>query len=66
MRVLTISILFPLILEDLQADVAVALVAHLTDPSEFWLRHPVPSVAASEPSFDPVFGRRGGSVVPRG
>ncbi len=58
-RVLTISSLFPLILEDLPADVAAALVATSPTPSEFWLRYPVPSFATSEPSFDPVFAMKG-------
>ncbi|MBM3956778.1 MAG: trehalase-like protein, partial [Gemmatimonadetes bacterium] len=32
-----------------------ALVAgHLTNEDEFWLPYPVPTVAASEPSFDPA------------
>jgi hypothetical protein len=53
--VLSASSLFPLVLDDLPADVAARLVAHLTDESEFWLPYPVPSVAASEPSFDPTF-----------
>jgi hypothetical protein len=54
-RVLTATSLFPLILEDLPSDVAARLVAHLTDESEFWLPYPVPSVAATERSFDPDF-----------
>ena len=54
-RVLTASSLFPLILEDLPSDIAATLVAHLTDPHEFWLPYPVPSVAATESSFDPGF-----------
>jgi glycogen debranching enzyme len=29
------------------------LVQHLTDPSEFWTRFPLPSVAANDPKFDP-------------
>ena len=53
--VLTASSLFPLILDDLPGEVAARLVGHLTDEAEFWLPFPVPSVAASEPSFDPTF-----------
>jgi glycogen debranching enzyme len=53
-RVLTFSILFPLILPDLDRTIAQRLVErHLLNESEFWLPYPVPSVAASEPSFDP-------------
>jgi hypothetical protein len=29
------------------------LVAHLTDPATFWTDHPIPSVARSDPTFDP-------------
>ncbi|WP_440714153.1 amylo-alpha-1,6-glucosidase [Gordonia sp. FQ] len=54
-RVLTASSLFPLILEDTPRSIARDLVEHLTDKREFWLPYPVPSVAASEPSFDPAF-----------
>jgi mannosylglycerate hydrolase MGH1-like protein len=54
-RVLTATSLFPLIIEDIPDDVAARLVGHLTDESEFWLPYPVPSVAATEPSFDPTF-----------
>ena len=54
-KILTASSLFPLILEDLPAEVAARLVGHLTDESEFWLPYPVPSVAATEATFDPHF-----------
>ena len=54
-KVLTVSSLFPLILADLPTDVAARLVAHLTDESEFWLPYPVPSVAATEATFEPHF-----------
>lgn len=55
-RVLTFSILFPLILPDLDPTIARALVErHLLNEREFWLRYPIPSVAASEPSFDPTW-----------
>ncbi len=53
-RVLTFSIFFPLILPDLDARIARRLVeTHLSSEREFWLPYPVPSVAATEPSFDP-------------
>jgi hypothetical protein len=54
-KILTASSLFPLILEDIPADVAARLVGHLTNKDEFWLPYPIPSVAASEPTFDPHF-----------
>jgi hypothetical protein len=47
----TIQCLLPLLLEDLPADVAERLLAHLTDPHEFWPAYPVPSVALDEPSY---------------
>lgn len=53
-RVLTFSSLFPLILPDLDARIARRLVSeHLLNEREFWLPYPIPSVAATEPSFDP-------------
>jgi glycogen debranching enzyme len=53
-RVRTFTILFPLILPDLDPRIARRLVeTHLLNEQEFWLPYPVPTVAASEPSFDP-------------
>jgi len=53
---LTISSLFPLILADLPRAMVTRLVEeHLINPAEFWLPFPLPSVAASEPCFDPGF-----------
>jgi glycogen debranching enzyme len=53
-RTLTFSSLFPLILEDLDPSKAERLIdEHLLNEREFWLPYPIPSVAASEPSFDP-------------
>ncbi len=53
-KVLTFTSLFPLILPDLDARVAKRLVRdHLLNEREFWLPYPVPSVAASEVTFDP-------------
>jgi glycogen debranching enzyme len=53
-EVLTFTSLFPLILPELDPAVAKRLVnEHLLNEKEFWLPYPVPSVAASEPSFDP-------------
>ncbi len=54
-KILTVSSLFPLILEDVPPDIATRLVGHLTNDEEFWLPYPVPSVAATEPTFDPHF-----------
>jgi glycogen debranching enzyme len=45
--------LFPLLTGRLRLGVADRLVAHLTDPREFWSRYPVPTVALDDPKFDP-------------
>jgi neutral trehalase len=53
-KILTFSVLFPLILRELDERVARKLVKeHLLNEREFWLPYPVPSIAASDPSFDP-------------
>lgn len=53
-RLLTFTSLFPLILPDLDPAIARRLVdEHLRNSAEFQLPYPIPSVAASEPSFDP-------------
>lgn len=52
--VVTVTSLFPLILDRLPSAIADRLVGeHLHNRAEFWLPYPVPSVAATEPSFDP-------------
>jgi glycogen debranching enzyme len=45
----------PLVLPDLPLRITSRLVAHLTDEREFWLPCPLPSIAASDPAFDPHF-----------
>lgn len=53
-KIRTFSIMFPLILPELDAKIARRLVdEHLLNEKEFWLPYPVPSVAADDPSFDP-------------
>jgi len=55
-KTLTFSSLFPLILDDLDPRKATRLIdEHLLNEREFWLPYPVPSVAATEPSFDPAW-----------
>ena len=55
-KTLTFSSLFPLILDDLDPRKATRLIdEHLLNEREFWLAYPVPSVAATEPSFDPAW-----------
>ncbi len=61
--VLTAGSLFPIILEGTPAArVERVIDEHLTNPREFWTPLPVPSVPASEPSFDP----EGESMIWRG
>jgi glycogen debranching enzyme len=56
---LTFTSLFPLILDSLDRHMVWRLVEeHLLNEREFWLPFPVPSVAASEPSFDPEYRTR--------
>jgi glycogen debranching enzyme len=52
---LTFTSLFPLALDSLDRHMVWRLVEeHLLNEREFWLPFPVPSVAATEPSFDPT------------
>jgi glycogen debranching enzyme len=52
---LTFTSLFPLILDSLDRHMVYRLVEeHLLNEREFWLPYGVPSVAATEPSFDPT------------
>lgn len=51
---LTIGALVPLVMEGVPGEVACDMVeSHLLSRDEFWLRYPLPSVAASEPTFAP-------------
>ena len=52
-RILTPFSLLPLLTGALERSVADRLVAHLTDPQTFWTRYPVPTVAKSDPNYDP-------------
>ena len=53
-KVITISSLMPLILDDLPGEFVRRLVEGLlTSPDHFWLPYPLPSVSASEPKFMP-------------
>ena len=53
-KVITISSLMPLILEDLPGEIVRRLVEGLlTSQDHFWLPYPLPSVSASEPKFMP-------------
>ena len=53
-KVVTISSLMPLILEDLPRSYVERLVDQwVTDPAHFWTPYPLPSVPASDPKFMP-------------
>jgi putative isomerase len=55
--------LFPLITGRLPAKISQRLVAHLTDPNQFWPRYPVPTVALDDPKYDPMQMWRGPTWV---
>ena len=51
LKVLTISSLFPIILESIDRKRAEELASLIARPDAFWLPHPIPSVAKSERTF---------------
>lgn len=57
--VLTPFHLLPLWTGRLPASVVERLVKHLTDPALFWTEWPIPTVAISDPKFDPMQMWRG-------
>lgn len=58
-EILTPFSLFPLITGRLPAEITARLAAHLVDENEFWTRFPVPTVARSDPHYDPQTMWRG-------
>jgi len=52
-RVLTPFSLYPLWTGRLPQPMVQRLIAHLTDPAEFWTTYPIPTVARSDPHYDP-------------
>jgi len=58
-HVLTPFNLFPLITGHMPPAIADRLIKHLTDPTEFWTNFPVPSVALTDPKFNPLQMWRG-------
>ncbi|MGB8645486.1 MAG: trehalase family glycosidase, partial [Anaerolineae bacterium] len=52
-RTLTPFNLYPLLTGQLPRAISDRLLAHLLSPDEFWLNHPIPSVARSDPKFNP-------------
>lgn len=66
-RVLTAATLLALLIESLPPDIAAGLVErHLLRPERFWTECPVPTVAASEPSFSPDPGEGRHPLIWRG
>lgn len=54
LKILTPTIFFPIVLPVTTDDMAKAIIdKHLMNPEEFGLDYPLPSVAKSEPAFDP-------------
>ena len=64
LRTNTFTSLMPLLLVDLEPEIAKSLIEHLENPEEYWAPYPVPSVAMNEPSFIP--GTVGNILVWRG
>lgn len=62
----TIQCLMPLLLDDLPSEVVEKLLAHLTNPREFWPSYPVPSVALDEPSYTEDSRPNGRRLIWRG
>jgi glycogen debranching enzyme len=52
-KILTPFNLYPLWTGRLPQEMDDRLVAHLTHPREFWLPWPIPTVARSDPAYDP-------------
>ena len=52
-KLLTPFNLYPLWTGRLPQEMDDRLVAHLTNPDEFWLTWPIPTVARSDPAYDP-------------
>ncbi len=58
-RVVTPFNLYPLWTGQLPADIRAALLAHLTNPEEFWGPYILPTVARNDPHYDPEVMWRG-------
>jgi len=62
-RILTPFSLYPLWTGRMPQRILDKLIAHLTDPKEFWTRYPIPTVAVSDPHHDPEEMWRGPTWV---
>lgn len=58
-RVVTPFNLYPLWTGQMPPAIADRLVAHLHNPREFWTAHPLPTVGANDPKYDPLQMWRG-------
>ncbi|WP_371477314.1 amylo-alpha-1,6-glucosidase [Kitasatospora sp. NBC_00315] len=55
-EILTAGSLFPILLDSVPRATAERVIEqHLLNEREFWRPYPIPSVAATEPSYDPTF-----------
>ena len=61
--VLTPFSLYPLWTGRLPPRITDRLLAHLSDPAEFWTRYPIPTVAKSDPQYNPEQMWRGPTWV---
>jgi hypothetical protein len=62
-HVLTPFSLYPLWTGRMPARITERLIAHLTNPDEFWTRYPIPTVAKSDPLYEPEQMWRGPTWV---
>jgi glycogen debranching enzyme len=63
LRVLTPFNLFPLLTGRLDGAMNARLLEHLFNSNEFWLAHPIPTVARSDPKYEPNTMWRGPAWV---
>lgn len=63
LRVLTPFNLFPLLTGRLDEHRNARLLEHLFNPNEFWLTHPIPTVAKNDPKYEPDTMWRGPAWV---
>jgi neutral trehalase len=64
LKVKTIAAFWPLLAEIPNEDKAEKLIAHLTNPAEFGVEHPFPSLAANEKGYSLQGNGHNGSVFP--
>ncbi|MGE5141142.1 MAG: amylo-alpha-1,6-glucosidase [Rudaea sp.] len=55
--------LYPLLTGRLPPDISDRLIAHLTNPDEFWAEYPLRTVSRSDPKYDPMQMWRGPTWV---